>query len=205
LFLTQYDVPEDAEGRDYIEMALSETKRLSGLVMQLREVYRPGGSGSKKQVSLPRLVNEIYLVLQPHLKEHHVHWHQSSDAEDIVVTADANQMKQVLLNICLNAIEAMQPDGGNLTIDMYVDAESSEIALSVEDDGPGIPDDEITHLFEPFFTTKETGTGLGLAICYDIVQSHGGRIDVKSRLNQGSTFTIWLPAVAHDVVTFQEA
>jgi signal transduction histidine kinase len=121
-----------------------------------------------------------------------------------MVLADANQLKQVLLNICLNAIEAMQPDGGDLTVDMYMDSESDEIALSIQDDGPGIPSDELTHLFEPFFTTKETGTGLGLAICYDIVQSHGGRIDVKSKLNQGAKFIVWLPLAASELVSIQE-
>lgn len=205
LFLTQYDVPEDAEGHAYIEMALSETKRLSNLVMQLREVYRPGGSESKRPVSLPQLVNEVYLVLQPHLKENHVSWQKLSWSGDLVVMADANQMKQVLLNIGLNAIEAMQPDGGSITIDMFVDSDTAETALSIQDDGPGIPSDELSHLFEPFFTTKETGTGLGLAICYDIIQSHGGRIEAKSMLNQGAKFTIWLPSVIPDVVIIQEA
>ncbi|MCB9419669.1 MAG: GAF domain-containing protein [Ardenticatenaceae bacterium] len=204
LFLTQYDVPEGAEGNAYIEMALSETKRLSNLVMQLREVYRPGGSGSKKLVSLPQLVNEVYAVLQPHLKEHHVVWQNLSWSNDLVVMADANQIKQVLLNIGLNAIEAMQPDGGSITVDMFVDAETSEAAVSIQDDGPGIPADELSHLFEPFFTTKETGTGLGLAICYDIIQSHGGRIDVKSMVSQGAKFTIWLPSVVTDVVAIQD-
>lgn len=204
LFLTQYDIPEDAEGQAYIDMALSETKRLSNLVMQLREVYRPGGGGPRKPLSLPQLVNEVYVVLKPHLQEHHVTWNQLAYAEDIIVTADSNQMKQVLLNICLNAIEAMQPDGGTLTIDTYENPETSEIALSIEDNGPGIPPDQVSHLFEPFFTTKETGTGLGLAICYDIIQSHGGRIDVKSIVNQGAKFTVYLPATPPDVVTVQE-
>lgn len=196
LFLIQYDVPEEAEGQSYIEMALSETNRLTNLVMQLREVYRPGGSGSRKQVSLPQLVEEVHLLLKPHLSEHQVGWYRTSISQDFVILADANQLKQVLLNICLNAIEAMQPHGGNLTIDMYMNSESNEIALSIQDDGPGIHSDEIPHLFEPFFTTKETGTGLGLAICYDIVQSHGGRIDAKSEMGQGATFIIWLPAAA---------
>jgi signal transduction histidine kinase len=94
----------------------------------------------------------------------------------------------------------MQPDGGSITIDMFLDSETAETALSIQDDGPGIPSEELSHLFEPFFTTKETGTGLGLAICYDIIQSHGGRIDVKSMLNQGAKFTIWLPSVTSDAV-----
>jgi PAS domain S-box-containing protein len=205
LFLTQYDVPEDAEGHAYIEMALSETKRLSNLVMQLREVYRPGGGGPKQPISLPQLVNEVYLVLQPHLKKHHVNWQNLSWSDDLVVMADSNQMKQVLLNIGLNAIEAMQPEGGLITIDMFVDSETAETALSIQDDGPGIPAEEISHLFEPFFTTKEAGTGLGLAICYDIIQSHGGRIDVKSMLNQGAKFTIWLPSATLDAERIQEA
>jgi signal transduction histidine kinase len=205
LFLTQFDVPEEAEGHAYIDMALSETNRLSNLVMQLREVYRPGGSGSRKPISLPQLVNEVFLILQPHLKDHHVSWQYLPSSEDFVVFANANQMKQVLLNICLNAIEAMQPDGGTITVDIFVDSDTSETALSIQDNGPGIPSDKIAHLFEPFFTTKESGTGLGLAICYDIIQSHGGRIEVKSMLNQGARFTVWLPSPVPEIVTIQEA
>ncbi len=205
LFLIQQDVEQDGETQTYIDMALSESKRLSNLVLQLREVYRPGSSGSKQPVSLNKLVDEVQLLLNQHLMENNVMWEQSLEPKEIVVNANANQLKQVFLNICLNGLEAMQPDGGTLSVMLFMDTETAVTGLSIQDTGPGIPPDSLTHIFEPFFTTKETGSGLGLAICYDIIQSHGGRIEVKSKQNQGATFTMWLPVVSQETVARQES
>ncbi len=205
LFLTQQDVVEMAEANTYIDMALSETQRLSNLVLQLREVYRPGGIDPMQEISLNALVNEVQLLLQQHLKQNNIVWKQELGTQEQLVMGDANQLKQVLLNICLNGVEAMQPDGGALTIQLYRDLETAEISLALKDTGPGIPSDNLSHLFEPFFTTKDSGTGLGLAICYDIIQSHGGRIDVKSVVGQGSAFIIRLPSEASDVSFVEEA
>lgn len=106
---------------------------------------------------------------------------------------DANQLAQVLLNICLNAVEAIQPDSGMIRIQMLNDKEDRFIGIQIQDSGPGIPTDIIDNLFEPFFTTKTAGTGLGLAICYDIVQNHGGYITVENSQTEGAIFDVWLP------------
>jgi signal transduction histidine kinase len=104
--------------------------------------------------------------------------------------ADAAQVQQVVLNICLNGIEAMA-DGGILRVRTAV--EGSEAVITVEDTGPGIPDELLQRLFEPFFTTKPAGSGLGLAIARAIVEQHGGRIDVRRRDTVGTRFEIGLP------------
>lgn len=205
LFLIQQDIEKEAQAQTYIDMAVSESKRLSNLVSQLREVYRPGGSGERRPISLNNLVNEVYYLLKEHLKQNHVVWKYSLGSEEIIVEANANQLKQVLLNICLNGLDAMQPDGGVLSVQLFVDSETTEIGLSIQDSGIGITPDNLSHIFEPFFTTKETGSGLGLAICYDIIQSHGGRIEAKSQLNVGTTFTLLFPRVASNTITIQEA
>ena len=104
--------------------------------------------------------------------------------------ADATQLKQVFLNIILNAAQAMAGKG-SLTITTSHDA--GVITIKIKDTGPGIPPENIGKLFNPFFTTKEKGTGLGLAISYGIVERHSGKIDVETELGKGSTFIISLP------------
>jgi PAS domain S-box-containing protein len=115
-----------------------------------------------------------------------------STAERAMVEGDAGQIHQVLLNLVINARDAM-PDGGTLAL--RVSRERGEVLLEVEDDGVGLDDATREHLFEPFFTTKEQGkgTGLGLAVVYGIVDQHGGRIEVVSRPGAGSVFRVILP------------
>jgi CheY-like chemotaxis protein len=114
---------------------------------------------------------------------------------------DPNQLDQIILNLVVNARDAM-PEGGILTVAAsHIQGESSAdhidncVVLSVTDTGTGMSEEVKTHLFEPFYTTKETGkgTGLGLATCYGIVEQNGGHIDVNSELGQGSTFRVYLP------------
>ncbi|MGC2109545.1 MAG: ATP-binding protein, partial [Candidatus Korobacteraceae bacterium] len=105
---------------------------------------------------------------------------------------DPAQIEQVALAMVINAIDAL-PQGGNLWISTRLIAESA-IELVIRDDGIGIPDEHLAHIFEPFYTTKEAGgSGLGLAISQNIVERHGGTIEVQSMIGQGTTFKIVLP------------
>jgi CheY-like chemotaxis protein len=115
--------------------------------------------------------------------------------DDVGVTADATLLQQVLMNLCLNARDAM-PEGGILTVRTERDRERREVLMQVSDTGGGIPPEFRERIFEPFFTTKEVGkgTGLGLATVYTIVEQHDGRIDVDSEVGAGTTFTVRLPA-----------
>ncbi len=123
---------------------------------------------------------------------------------------NGNQIQQVLLNLLINARQAMLGRGGSLTVkaSSVNDADAAHpdfagrpmLKIQVIDTGPGIPEKVLPRIFEPFFTTKGTaargetkGTGLGLAICKEIVEHHRGRIDVDSTVGQGTTFTVWLP------------
>jgi signal transduction histidine kinase len=109
---------------------------------------------------------------------------------------DSNQMKQVLLNLVHNALQAM-PTGGELEIKSESAARNDRagVMVSVRDTGVGIPPVELNRIFEPFFTTKgnKGGTGLGLSVTYGIVTDHGGQIDVESQPGVGSKFMVWLP------------
>ncbi|MDO8491487.1 MAG: ATP-binding protein [Dehalococcoidia bacterium] len=111
------------------------------------------------------------------------------------VMADPDQIQQVLLNLTINAIQAMS-EGGKLTLRTSIE-ENGMVAISVQDTGCGIPPENLERLFTPFFTTKEKGrgVGLGLAVSYGIVERHGGKIEVQSEVGKGSTFTVRLPAV----------
>jgi two-component system NtrC family sensor kinase len=106
------------------------------------------------------------------------------------ITADWAQLKQVFLNIILNAAEAMEGKG---TITLTTVSGVRRIKVKVQDTGPGIPPEIMDKLFSPFFTTKEKGTGLGLAISYGIIEHHLGKIEVETALGKGSTFTVSLP------------
>jgi signal transduction histidine kinase len=110
--------------------------------------------------------------------------------EALVVHADRAQLEQVILNLVLNARDAM-PEGGN--VDTVLEADDDTVTLTVSDHGMGIDDRTIQHIFEPFFTTKTHGTGLGLSTVHTIVQQNGGSIDVSSIPTQGTAFTVRLP------------
>jgi signal transduction histidine kinase len=113
------------------------------------------------------------------------------------VSCDPEQIEQVLLALIMNAIDAM-PHGGNLWIETRLNHDETEIDMQVRDDGSGIAPDVLPQIFEPFMTIKERGrgVGLGLAISRGIVERHNGRIQVDSKLGQGTTFTVTLPARA---------
>ena len=101
-----------------------------------------------------------------------------------------DQLTQVLLNLVINAIEAM-PDGGDLTLATTTDG--NWLRISICDTGQGISPEEAAKIFEPFYTTKANGTGLGLSVSYGIIQQHGGHIEVTGGPDQGTTFTVALP------------
>jgi PAS domain S-box-containing protein len=194
LYLSQQEIDDNSQIHEFISIAYAETDRLSKLVAQLREVYHPIKSNQIKPIGLSNLIREVNILLSTQLKDHNVQWEAKlKDTDGLKIEGIADQLKQVFLNICLNAIDAMQPTGGELMVDLIVSDDGHQVGARFQDSGPGIVTDEISRLFEPFYTTKEKGLGLGLAICYDIVQRHNGHIDVESQPGQGATFTVWLP------------
>src|SRR5205823_9269862 len=115
------------------------------------------------------------------------------------VFADSHQMQQVLLNLIINAEQAMLAAHGRgvLVLRTWHDADRESVILEINDDGPGIPDEVQPKIFDPFFTTKEVGkgTGLGLTVAYAIIQEHGGRIRLESRPDAGASFYVELPVI----------
>jgi PAS domain S-box-containing protein len=197
LYLSQVDTAPDSAISDALAMAVAETNRLSNLVAQLREIYRPPTMSLHQPVNLSNLLDEIHTLLVGYLQEKHTNWNQLPPPPDLLtdvrVEGVPDQLKQVFLNIALNAMDAMEPDGGTLTISLQRSAGGNELGIRFQDTGPGLPNEVKDKLFEPFTTTKEKGLGLGLPICYDIIQKHKGHIEVASVAGEGATFIIWLP------------
>ncbi len=194
LYLVEQDATTDTS-REFLRMASSEIQRLARLVEQLREVYRPRSPNMMAPFDLGKLLDEVHLFMLPYLERNRVHWEPARVTHPITVLGSVDQIKQVFLNISLNAIDAMQPDGGQIQVSIAYSSNEDQVGIVFRDSGPGIDPEHLPHIFEPLFTTKEQGLGLGLPISYDIVQKHGGHIEVESPPGQGTAFTVWLPRV----------
>jgi signal transduction histidine kinase len=134
-------------------------------------------------------------LIIPHLINSKVIWRQLPGLQDCKVFCAKEQLIEVFLNLCTNAIDSMQPAGGILSVDMDFKTVKGKVGVIFRDTGPGISSEILPHIFEPFVTTKEYGLGLGLSICYGIIQKHGGQITVESQPGLGTSFTVWLPLV----------
>jgi PAS domain S-box-containing protein len=193
LYLIRQDVPKDPAIQNYIQMAASETQRLVKLVADLRELYRPYPIKTLQSQDLVGILEEARTLLLPQLLSGKVEWRPSEGPKECIVRCDKDRIQQVFINLATNAIEAMQPGGGTLSVNLILSSDSRKVGAVFQDTGPGIPAEMINQLFEPFVTSKPSGLGLGLSICYDIAQQHGGQITVESPPGQGATFTLWLP------------
>lgn len=158
------------------------------------------GECSVGVVPVQKVIDEVLLVMARDPQKDGVALRVQVQPE-LMVHGDAVQLEQVLLNLLINARQAMLGRGGSLTIKAGINDAGDEVRLQVIDTGPGIPEKLQAKIFEPFFTTKGTarrgeskGTGLGLSICKEIVERHNGRIDVASEVGRGTTFTIHFPA-----------
>ena len=165
-------------------------RRGAALTRQLL-LFARRGTASRELLDLNQVVEGAATLLRRVVREN-VAVVTELAGEPLPVLADPGQLDQVLMNLAVNASDAM-PEGGRLTLRTAGDA--SSVRLSVADSGPGVPDEVLSHVFEPFFTTKGIGkgTGLGLSVVHGIVTSHGGRIEVASPAGGGATFTIVLP------------
>ena len=140
-------------------------------------------------VAVLSLVDDLHASLKPQLTAQEIGW-QTDVADDLLVVADRDMLRRAVLNLSLNALDAM-PDGGRLFV--AARREPGSISIEVADTGPGLSDEARDRAFEPFFTTKSTGTGLGLAIVYRMAEAHGGEIVAGNRDSGGAVFTLRLP------------
>ncbi|NLI80815.1 MAG: PAS domain-containing protein [Deltaproteobacteria bacterium] len=178
---------------EYIAIIMKECDRCREIVRGLLTFSREGSS-EFSQVCLNKLISDTLKLLKNHLR-HCARDIIRLDLDDTLpqVRGDESQLKQVILNLLFNALDATQ-EKGTITLRTFVN-EEDRVCLSLEDSGCGIPPANLDKLFEPFFTTKPVGkgVGIGLSTCYNIVRKHGGEIIVQSREGFGSTFQVILP------------
>ncbi len=198
---------EDDRSRQWLEILENNAKRGADLVKQVVSFAR-GMEGDRTLIQVRHLISEIRQIVKETFPKS-IEFYSDAATDLWTVSGDATQLHQVLVNLCVNARDAM-PDGGtlnisaeNLLIDQHyaqinIDAQVGPyIMITVSDTGIGIPAETLDRIFEPFFTTKELGkgTGLGLSTVIGIIKSHGGFVNVYSEVGQGTQFKVYLPAI----------
>jgi len=189
------DLPPDDPRRPDLQTIVDETLRCRTIVKGLLDFARQT-QPQKTTLSLNKVVEDVLALVRNQASFRNIALRTALDPSLPPVMADQDQMRQVVLNIVLNASEAMAK-GGELHIASLRDPQRGRVEVSFRDTGPGIPDDVKARLFEPFFTTKATGTGLGLSIAYGILERHGGEIRADSSTGHGTIITLALPEGPH--------
>jgi len=191
--LMMEDLPEEDSNRADLARIVQEAGRCKEIVKSLLEFARQT-EPKKDPTDINRAINDGLFFLVNQALFHNIQIVKKLDPFLPFVRGNAGQLKQVFMNIIVNAAEAMH-GSGTLTITTSPDPDRKMVFVEFTDTGEGIPDENLTRIFDPFFTTKDVGkgTGLGLATSYGIVEEHGGKISVKSRVSEGTTFTIELP------------
>jgi two-component system sensor histidine kinase HydH len=184
---------EKPEDQQIAGIMIQEVDRLNRVIGQLLDFARPIKIDPKKVSILQLIADALKLVeAQAEEKNIRIESHVAERLQDASI--DKDRINQVLLNLFLNALEAMET-GGRLSVDADTDEEGNWILFQVSDTGHGIPEENQAKVFDPYYTTKSAGTGLGLAIAHNIVEAHGGGIDVASTAGKGTTFTVRIPNI----------
>ncbi|MFH1122897.1 MAG: PAS domain S-box protein [Pseudomonadota bacterium] len=197
LELLKSEVPPDSRRRKILDMALSETVRLTDLLRKMLSFSKPDEE-ERQPADINSILDEILLLVRKQLHENSIRTTFSYGNDLKKVYASKNQLRQVFLNMISNARDAM-PDGGTLSINTM--SVGDHIHIEVSDTGIGIREENLDRIFDAFFTTKDSvrGVGLGLSVCYGFIKEHDGDINVRSKVGEGTTFTITLPVYKEDV------
>ena len=189
------DQPDVLEAREAALEMVKDAGRAAHIIDRVRSLYRKGSS-QMDSVDVNELIGEMLLILHNEAHRHSVNVVTYVADGLPKVMADRVQPQQVLMNLMLNGIQAMQDTGGALTIKAQL-RQDVQVQISVSDTGVGLPADEADHIFEAFFTTKPEGSGMGLAISRSIVESHGGSVWASANSGKGATFHFTLPPAPH--------
>ena len=182
------DEVEEAR-REHLDIILEEIERVNNIVEEFMMLAKP-----KTDLFAVKNINSIISntlsLFTYEVKKNKVELAFNTNVPELLVLCDEHRLKQVFINFIKNSIEAM-PSGGKLKINIEKQEEYAKITIA--DTGIGIPENKLSKIGEPFFTTKENGTGLGLMISFKIIQGHNGKLEIESKENEGTTFTILLP------------
>ncbi|MGH0054151.1 MAG: two-component system sensor histidine kinase NtrB [Sphaerochaetaceae bacterium] len=173
----------------YISVLEEEISRLNGIVVDFLFAVRPMDT-RLRLAQMTKTLEDICSFVEPELKEHHVQLIRDFASSLPRIEYDEHLLKQALLNLIKNAMNAME-GGGTLTLQTRLDG--NQVIMRIQDTGIGMDEETRQKIFEPYFTTKATGTGLGLTVVYKILKEHRGDITVQSKLGEGTVFTITFP------------
>lgn len=186
-------LPQRLDDPDFLsrfrELSLSELRRVTDLITDLLTLGR-STTAARRVVDLPPTVESVVRLMESTARKRGVELVARFASDLPTIWADPDQLKQITLNLLLNAIE-MSPAGTRVTLE--IEHAPAHVVLEVRDQGPGIPADQLENIFHPFFTTKETGTGLGLTLVHQMVLEHGGEITANSEVGRGTVFRVTLP------------
>jgi PAS domain S-box-containing protein len=197
LELLKTEISPESKRRKILDMALSETVRLTELLRKMLRFSKPDEE-EKQATDVNIILDEILLLVGKQLQENSIRISANFADNLKKVYASRNQLRQVFLNMIANARDAM-PDEGTLTIKTFEKRDT--VYIEISDTGTGIKQENINNIFDDFFTTKNSlkDVGLGLSVCYGFIKEHGGDIQVSSEWGSGTTFTIMLPVYNEDV------
>lgn len=193
--LLKEDLKDDDQKKAYADIIVKEVDRLNKVVEELLSFARPDASELEAnfiQLNINDVIEQTLLLAEHDSKREKIQIIKEFSSDVPLVLADAKKLQQAFLNIIFNAFGAME-DGGDLTIKTSFNKSTKVLNIVFSDTGIGISDEGQKKIFDPFYTAKASGTGLGLTISHQIISSHQGRINVKSEMGQGTTFTISLP------------
>jgi two-component system sensor histidine kinase HydH len=187
---------EKPEDQQVAGIMIQEIDRLNRVIGQLLDFARPIKVVAKA-VAVPQLVADSLKLVEAQAKEKTIGIETILAPQLLTVFLDPDRIKQVLLNLYLNALDAMEA-GGRLSVSAAAEDHNRWIVFRVSDTGHGISKENQSQIFDPYYTTKSTGTGLGLAIANNIVDAHGGRIEVDSAAGEGTTVTVRIPVAREE-------
>jgi two-component system sensor histidine kinase HydH len=176
--------------REMAQYIMEESDRINSMISNFLHFAKPKEPKLQSH-DLVSLLRRTLQLITPEAKSRNVDIVKKIPEGPLVARIDPEQIQQALMNIALNALEAM-PDGGVCSVSLSKNGQD-RVLIRLSDTGPGISQDVISRIFDPFFTTKDRGTGLGLSIAHSIVESHGGTISVTTGPEKGTTFIINLP------------
>ncbi|MCP4566736.1 MAG: hypothetical protein GY841_04045 [FCB group bacterium] len=193
LHLCRRSLDKPEETTKHLGVVGEEISRIARIVRQLLDFHRPRKM-EKTPIDVAEIIDDVLALVEWQLEDRQIRVDRKIEESLPRVIGAPEQLKQVFLNLIINARDFM-PDGGLLAVEMKGD--DSELRIAFTDTGAGIDDEDLPRIFEPFYTTKEGsfGTGLGLSVCYGIISEHGGRIEAGNAENGGGRFIITLPAL----------
>jgi two-component system sensor histidine kinase AtoS len=179
---------------EYIPIMLAELKHVNRLIAEFLQLAKPGSS-KRTSCSITKIMTEVLMLVESEAFLRKVDIINETSIDISSISGDDKQLKQVFLNIIKNAFDALS-DGGKLFLQTSWDMHEGFVRVAIRDTGAGMDEQTVTNLFDPFFTTKESGTGLGMFISKKIIDNHGGRIEIQSEPERGTTVTVLLPVAS---------